>query len=132
MLFLNRLGSLFASKPFSQGLEGQNPYKLAVFLTPAVHSEVSESQSEALECQRRIAKQQTIKQARIRSAGVHVETRRIVDADLLSSLEEMSEQDRKGIVAYVCGPPLLTDWAVNVLRMVKGMVGEKVLCEKWW
>ena len=39
---------------------------------------------------------------------------------------------RKGVVAYVCGPPPLTDWAVEVLRGAEGMAKERVLCEKWW
>ena len=39
---------------------------------------------------------------------------------------------RKGVVAYVCGPPPLTDWAVDVLRGAEGMEKERVLCEKWW
>ena len=39
---------------------------------------------------------------------------------------------RKGVVAYVCGPPPLTDWAVEVLRLAEGMDKERVLCEKWW
>lgn len=39
---------------------------------------------------------------------------------------------RKNVVAYVCGPPPLTDWAVDVLRGAEGMEKERVLCEKWW
>lgn len=54
----------------------------------------------------------------------------------------MSEEDmeialgpinRRGeVLAYVCGPPVMTDWAIANLRAAEGMKSEQVLCEKWW
>ena len=41
--------------------------------------------------------------------------------------------NRRGeVLAYVCGPPVMTDWAVASLRAAEGMKSEQVLCEKWW
>ena len=41
-------------------------------------------------------------------------------------------EERKGAVAYVCGPAGMTDEVVSLLRGAKGMEGRRVLCEKWW
>lgn len=132
VLFLERLRSLFASRPFSQGPDGQNAYRFTLFLTSSMDSKVKETPLEALESQERITKQHTNKEAHIHLVGVPLEHRRVVDADLLDSVKDMTEQERKGIVAYVCGPPSMTDWAVGTLRKIPGVVGERVLCEKWW
>ena len=35
-------------------------------------------------------------------------------------------------VAYVCGPPSMTDDVVDVLQKAEEMKKENVLCEKWW
>ena len=42
------------------------------------------------------------------------------------------EAERENTVAYVCGPPSMTDWAVSVLSRSEGMEDKRVLCEKWW
>ena len=55
---------------------------------------------------------------------------RLVEKDLINATGPLV--GRKGVVAYVCGPPPLTDWAVEVLRGAEGMSNERVLCEKWW
>lgn len=60
----------------------------------------------------------------------NIEFRLFEQQDLEIALGPVEE--RKGIVAYVCGPPAMTDWAVSVLRRSKGMEEERVLCEKWW
>ena len=52
------------------------------------------------------------------------------EKDLIDAIGPVVE--RKGVIAYVCGPPPLTDWAVEVLRRAEGMEKEGVLCEKWW
>ncbi|KAK4694762.1 hypothetical protein P7C71_g2871, partial [Lecanoromycetidae sp. Uapishka_2] len=59
-----------------------------------------------------------------------VEFRRFKERDLELALGPVDE--RKGTVAYVCGPPAMTDWAVGVLRGAEGMAEKRVLCEKWW
>ena len=40
--------------------------------------------------------------------------------------------ERKGAVAYVCGPPGMTDEVVGLLRGAEGMEEQRVLREKWW
>ena len=59
-----------------------------------------------------------------------IEFRRFVEKDLETALGPVAE--RKNTVAYVCGPPTMTDWAVDVLKQSAGMDQERVLCEKWW
>ena len=68
----------------------------------------------------------------MRFIGEHqnIEYRRFVNQDLEAALGPGAE--RKGVVAYVCGPPAMTDWAVGVLRRSEGMEEKRVLCEKWW
>ena len=56
--------------------------------------------------------------------------RRITEEDLCDALGSISEREQA--VAYVCGPPVMTDWAVERLRDAEGMSSERVLCEKWW
>lgn len=55
---------------------------------------------------------------------------RIEQGDLLDALGPV--EGRGGIVAYVCGPPAMTDWAVGKLKKAEGMAEERVFCEKWW
>ncbi|KAL8739846.1 MAG: hypothetical protein Q9190_007391 [Brigantiaea leucoxantha] len=62
------------------------------------------------------------------SGGINF--RRISSQDLLAALGPQSE--RRGVVAYVCGVPAMTDEFVDVLRSAEGMDVERVLCEKWW
>ena len=59
-----------------------------------------------------------------------IEFRRFEEKDLEIALGPVAE--RGSIVAYVCGPPKMTDWAVDVLKRSEGMKQERVLCEKWW
>ena len=56
--------------------------------------------------------------------------RRFGEKDLIDAIGPVDR--RKSVVVYVCGPPPLTDWAVEVLRGAEGMEKERVLCEKWW
>ena len=56
--------------------------------------------------------------------------RRFEEKDLLKAVGTAAE--RRDTVAYVCGPPEMTDWAVTKLKEGEGMQEEKVLCEKWW
>ncbi|KAF1827294.1 uncharacterized protein K489DRAFT_385937 [Dissoconium aciculare CBS 342.82] len=64
--------------------------------------------------------------------------RRIGDKDLISALDGFqtsvfgSEHDRLKTVAYVCGPPRMTDEVVAFLSRQSGMTEDRVRCEKWW
>ena len=59
-----------------------------------------------------------------------IEYRRFDAKDLQAALGPIEEREK--VMAYVCGPPLMTDWAVDVLKGSIGMDDKKVLCEKWW
>lgn len=62
--------------------------------------------------------------------GLEHRHRRIRPADLLEALGPVD--GRKTTLAYVCGPPKLTDEFVEVLSRAEGMDSQRVLCEKWW
>lgn len=55
---------------------------------------------------------------------------RIKLADILDALGP--REGRKNTVAYVCGPPEMTDEFVEELSKADGMSPNQVLCEKWW
>jgi len=59
-----------------------------------------------------------------------VERRRIEKKNLLDVLGDVEE--REGTVCYICGVPSMTDEFVELLKKVKGMRPENVLCERWW
>ncbi len=56
--------------------------------------------------------------------------RRITPTDLLEALGPVA--GRKGTLAYVCGPPKMTDDSVEILSRADGMDSRRVICEKWW
>jgi len=56
--------------------------------------------------------------------------RRFSEEDLLNAIGPVEK--RGGTVAYICGPPTMTDWAVAKLKGAEGMLEQRVLCEKWW
>lgn len=56
--------------------------------------------------------------------------RRFEHTDLIDHLPALEQ--RKGTVAYVCGPPKMTDDVVDFLKGLEGISEERVLCEKWW
>lgn len=60
----------------------------------------------------------------------NIEYRRFEGKDLQAALGPVAEREK--VVAYVCGPPSMTDWAVGVLKGSIGMDESRVLCEKWW
>ena len=64
------------------------------------------------------------------SKEASVRNRRITHDDLISALGPVKE--RKGVVAYVCGPASMTDEFVAVLQSAEGITEDRVLCEKWW
>ncbi len=58
------------------------------------------------------------------------EHRRISHTDLIEALGPVA--GRKHTVAYICGPPKMTDEFVDILTTAEGMDSRRVLCEKWW
>ncbi|QIW98227.1 hypothetical protein AMS68_003745 [Peltaster fructicola] len=61
--------------------------------------------------------------------------RRLQEFDLSRALDGFRDggmTDRKDTVAYVCGPPKMTDEIVATLNRQEGMSPDRVLCEKWW
>jgi len=58
-------------------------------------------------------------------------TGRIDAAELRSALDEAAVP-HEGVLAYVCGPPAMTDELVEVLRTELGLSEGRVRFEKWW
>ena len=56
--------------------------------------------------------------------------RRFSHEDLIEALGYV--EDRRGVVAYICGPAGMTDEVVRLMKGVEGMDEQRVLCEKWW
>ena len=132
VLFFRRLTSLFASDKFPQKPHDQNSYRFSLFLTPPMDPGARKGRSNPLGSEDEVAEHHRNEGIHISDTAVCTKRRRIADADLIAPVNDMSEEMRKGVVAYVCGPPSMTDWAVRTLRSVRGVVGERVLCEKWW
>lgn len=108
ILFLDRITRLFG-----QGrLRGQ----LRLFITP--DGEGNDGLANKSETQS------------INGANVHLQAGRIG----LDNLREAIEEDRETSLAYVCGPPAMTDEFVSVLKSESGlrMHASRVLSEKWW
>lgn len=105
ILFHSRLRSTF-----NHSLASQSRYQL--FLTGATVSRPNQSASNS-------ADPVTV-----------VHQRRINHDDLTDALGPVSE--REAVVAYVCGPPAMTDEFVALIRDAPGMDAARVLCEKWW
>jgi NAD(P)H-flavin reductase len=61
----------------------------------------------------------------------HVKLGRIGKDDLEAALGK-DRGVRQATLAYVCGPPAMTDQFVDFLSSRDGMDKRKVLCEKWW
>lgn len=59
-----------------------------------------------------------------------INTRRISQQDLKAAVGD--ESARRETVAYVCGPPAMTDEIVKVLQGMLGDDKKKVFYEKWW
>lgn len=116
ILFLDRLRSIFGP-----GFATFRNYSL--FITNAVLpvNETSDKRLEAIE---------SFKADMDYVGEGNIERRRFEEQDLIDAIGPV--EDRGNVVAYVCGPPPMTDWAVSVLKGAKGMQSERVLCEKWW
>ena len=109
----------------------QRRYHYTVFCTDIVR------ETPPIEDKRPKAIRQREKLTRERSSDLEflgqnhlIEYRRFEASDLETALGPVEE--RKGVVAYVCGPPSMTDWAVGVLDRSEGMDQKRVLREKWW
>ena len=63
-------------------------------------------------------------------ADLRMHERRISKKDLLGALGPLEQREKT--VAYVCGPPQMTDAMVNDLATAEGMDKTRVLSEKWW
>ncbi|CAD0057822.1 unnamed protein product [Aureobasidium pullulans] len=61
----------------------------------------------------------------------HVKLGRIEKNDLEAAIGE-DRSVRQNTVAYICGPPAMTDQFVEYLSTREGVDKRKVLCEKWW
>ena len=61
----------------------------------------------------------------------NVKAGRIEKDDLEAAIGE-DRNVRQATVAYICGPPAMTDQFVDFLGSRDGMDKRKVLCEKWW
>jgi NAD(P)H-flavin reductase len=61
----------------------------------------------------------------------HVKLGRIGKDDLEAAIGK-DRGVRQATLAYVCGPPAMTDQFVDFLSSRDGMDKRKVLCEKWW
>ncbi|KAJ5281180.1 hypothetical protein N7478_006552 [Penicillium angulare] len=67
-------------------------------------------------------------------ADFKIHTRRINDGDIRSAIgSQKGEIDTRGTVAYVCGPPVMTDELVARAQEMLGEGGtQRVFFEKWW
>ena len=128
-LFLPRLIEMFSTPPFSSNL---HHYKASFHITPeddklAKHGSAYVAWKVAhLET---IRKDGTIFD--VEHDPVDVKFGRITEDDLKNVAGDDVEE-RKGVVAYVCGPPEMTDWAVEKLSDIEGVDRDRILCEKWW
>ena len=108
---------------------GLDPTKLDATTTEAIRLEATKSELRRLEDRRLEAIRAFEADANYVGEG-RVERRRFEEQDLIDAVGPV--EDRGKVVAYVCGPPPMTDWAVEVLKGAEGMGEERVLCEKWW
>ncbi|KAK8228547.1 hypothetical protein BKA81DRAFT_375349 [Phyllosticta paracitricarpa] len=119
VLFLDRLLRIAAHAP--------NSFELTLFVT---------GQAEHVE---HVAAQ--VQQAGL--SNVELLRRRVGSGDVLAFVGAQDEtetngvgaevlEERRGTVAYVCGPQRMTDEFVGLLGGVEGLGKERVLCEKWW
>ncbi|KAI5210413.1 hypothetical protein E4T39_00139 [Aureobasidium subglaciale] len=102
ILFLTRLMDLIKH-------QGDGNVQLELFLTSASQRQIDEA----------------------RGLPQHVKGGRMEKEDLEASIGE-DRRIRQATVAYICGPPAMTDQFVDFLSTRDGMDERKVLCEKWW
>lgn len=102
ILFLNRLMELIEK-------QGDDSVQLDLFLTATSQEQIDEAAD----------------------LPENVKAGRIEKDDLEAAIGE-DRNVRQATVAYICGPPAMTDQFVDFLGSRDGMDKRKVLCEKWW
>lgn len=117
ILFLDRLRAIFSTARRKQHRKTFIRQELDLYLTGTT-----------LENQARIHDKAVRNYAICGRIGVF--ERRFTTEEIVESLGP--EVERDGTVAYICGPPSMTDEVVEALRKAEGMADERVLCEKWW
>ncbi|KAL7922095.1 hypothetical protein ACQKWADRAFT_293434 [Trichoderma austrokoningii] len=108
IVFLDRIVRAFG--------EGKVKGRLKLFTTAAGDKAASQQQQQQQETRY------------INGAPVEIQPRRLTIADIHEAIG--GEDDQKGTVVYVCGPPPMTDELVEKLAAV--MDSRRVLTEKWW
>ena len=108
ILFYDRLRKIF-------GQSAEPDHQLTLFQTAATSDKATQVQ------------EQGMGQA---TENVFLKNVRMSGEDMELALGPVNR--RGEVLAYVCGPPVMTDWAVATLRAAQGMKSEQVLCEKWW
>lgn len=58
------------------------------------------------------------------------EPRRLLESDVIELLGVPTR--RAELLCYICGPPPMTDYLVDMVRREEGILSGQVLCEKWW
>ncbi len=117
ILFLDRLRELFAQKNILSSRSLELFYTGSNFPEPHFEEE----------------RNMTAMSQKFQVASMHPQKiwfRRLTEKDLLNAVGPADK--RGGTVAYICGPPSMTDWAVAKLKGAEGMREQRVLCEKWW
>ena len=117
ILFLDRLREILVQSHRERSELSKIDKKLCIYLTGIAPE-----------------KQATTHEKAIHDYAAHnrleVYERRFTHEDIVDVLGP--EERREKTVAYICGPPSMTDEVVETLRNVRGMAPDKVLCEKWW
>jgi len=117
ILFLDRLKAIFKTARCKQHGSSFINQKLSLYLTGIAPED-----------------QARIHDTAVRDYAIHgrleVLERRFTTEEIVESLGP--EVERNDTVAYICGPPSMTDEVVGALRNAEGMTDERVLCEKWW
>lgn len=117
ILFLDRLHDIFSKVHAEQTESSRGSKKLSLHITGAIPGNQRRTYEKAV-------------QEYGFDDWTRVHERRFTHQELISSLGP--EENRGGTVAYVCGPPSMTDEVIDALRGAEGMSDERVLCEKWW
>jgi len=114
ILFYDRIRRLISANPSAERT-------LDLYLTGSPSSSAGE---------KGVVREDTLGGEETGGEAVSIRHRRITYEDLIAALGPIEQ--RRGVVAYVCGPARMTDEFVDVLRGAEGMNEERVLCEKWW
>lgn len=64
-------------------------------------------------------------------AWLRIRDHRITHDQIISALRGSARDNAQQSVAYICGPPAMTDEFVGLLKAQEGM-RDNVFCEKWW